>query len=72
MNIQLNTVNLRPATMATIIADLMDMPGKDATTITQLVAAIDASVGEEETIEFLADAGVTPESLDHVFGLLHD
>lgn len=66
MTIQLDTKTLRPATMAAIIADMLDDAQFDAATISKLVTAIEISVGDEIAIEFLAAAGVTPEMLEGV------
>lgn len=60
MNITLSTIHLRPATMAAMIADLLDSPVVNAATIKALIQQLEISVGEEDSIEFLAEVGVTP------------
>lgn len=64
MNITVSTTQLRPSTMANMIADLMDMPSPDnLPVIKALLAQLEAVVGEEESIEWIVDAGVTPEQI---------
>lgn len=58
--VTLNVTHLRPATMATMIADLLDSPVANAHAIKVLLLQLEASVGEEMSVEFLADAGIVP------------
>lgn len=58
--IVLNSEHLRPATIAAMIADLLDSPVENATVIKSLITQLENSVGEEMSIEFLAEAGITP------------
>lgn len=60
MNITLNTTHLRPATMAAMIADLMDSPVYNSYAIKTLLKQLETSVGEEGTAEFLSDVGLVP------------
>lgn len=68
--ITLDTRHLRPATMAAMIADLMDAPLLNIIVCRSLLTQIENSVGEEMSIEFLNDAGVTPGQLASVTGIL--
>lgn len=68
--ITLDTSHLRPATMAAMIADLMDEPLLNIIVCRSLLTQIETSVGEEMAIEFLNDAGVTPGQLASVTGIL--
>lgn len=64
MNIKLDTSELRPATIAAIIADLMDMPSPfNMPVIKALIEQLEASIGEDEATKEIIDAGVTPEQL---------
>jgi len=70
MNIKINIAELRPSTLAAMIADLMDNPGSDLRTIKALLNQLEVTVGDEGHIEFLIDAGVTPESLIEMWDLV--
>lgn len=61
--ITLDSTHLRPATMAAMIADLMDAPQANLLVIRSLMTQMAISVGDEMTIDFLIDAGITPEKL---------
>lgn len=64
MNITVNTAKLRPSTIAAMIADLLETPSIDnVLTIRKLIDALEIIVGEEESIEYLCDAGITPEQI---------
>lgn len=58
--IVLDSEHLRPATLAAMIADLLDSPLENSTVIKSLITQLENSVGEEMSIDFLAAAGITP------------
>lgn len=60
MNIVINTANLKPSTIAAMIADLLDAPVANANAIKQLIYQLEITVGEQESIEYLAEAGISP------------
>lgn len=68
--ITLDTTHLRPATMAAMIADLIEAPLVNIIVCRSLLTQIENSVGEEDAIEFLNDAGVTPDQLASITGEL--
>lgn len=64
MQITIDTSELRPSTLAHMIADMLDMPSPyNKPVIKALIAHLEIIVGEDESIEFLIDTGVTPEQL---------
>lgn len=63
MNVTLSTNHLRPATMAAMLADLLDAPLANKAACMKLLAQLEACVGVEMSIEWLTWAGVTPEQL---------
>jgi hypothetical protein len=71
MNITVNRTTLRPTTIAAIIADLLDMPsGTSLTAVKALLNQLEVTVGEEESIDYLVDAGVTPDQVIEMWDLV--
>lgn len=71
MYLQINTAELRPSTLAAMIADLMDMPSPyNLPTIKALMDQLETNVGEEESIKYIIDANVTPEQLIEMWDLV--
>lgn len=68
MQITIDTSDLRPSTIAIIIADMLETrsPYNNAQ-IKALLAHLEILVGEDESIEFLVDSGITPEQLVEVW-----
>jgi hypothetical protein len=64
MNTKYLASQLRPTTLAAIIVDLLDMPVANAELITVMLEQLEHSVGDEMAIDFLVDAGATPELLE--------
>lgn len=64
MRITLDTAELRPATIAAMIADLLDNPTLiNVPAVKRLMAQLENTVGDEESIEWLVEVGVTPEQI---------
>ena len=53
-----------PSTLAATIYDMCDMPVANAELIKITMEQLDHSVGEMMALDFLVDAGVTPEMLE--------
>jgi len=63
-SITLNSYELRPSTLAAIIADLLEnQVGNNKMVIRSLLSQLDASVGEDEAIELLVEEGINPEQI---------
>lgn len=60
MNIRFLATQLRPSTMAAMIADLLDSPIVNAEVITAMLEQLRHDVGDEGMEEFLADEGIVP------------
>lgn len=60
MLLRIDTTELRPSTIADLIADLVDSPIVNFHAVTSLLSQLEMTVGEEMSIEFLADAGIVP------------
>lgn len=61
MNIFISLDMLKPSTLAAIIDDLYEQPEVDNQLVDAVLNALEESVGVEESISFLVDAGVDPE-----------
>ena len=70
MNITINTAELRPTSLAALIADLMDNPGSDLQKVRILLNQLEDNVGQEESVDYLVDAGVTPEMIIEIWELV--
>lgn len=71
MNIRTNTSAFRPTTLAAMIADLIDTDDvQHLATIKILMEQLEVTVGEEESINYLVDAGVTPDQLIETWDLV--
>lgn len=60
MNARYLASQFRPTTLVAMIADLLDMPVANAEIITALLEQLNASVGDEDAAEMLAEAGIAP------------
>lgn len=67
MYITLSTRQLRPATMAAMIADLLDNPSDNRLALKGLVKQLKADVGDEMAIDLIIDAGVPPDAFEGVY-----
>jgi hypothetical protein len=64
MNTRYLASQFRQSTLAAMIVDLLDMPVANAELIEVFLKQLEHSVGDEMAIDFLIDAGATPEALE--------
>ncbi len=63
-SITLNSYELRPSTLAAIIADLLEnQVGNNKMVIRSLLSQLDAAVGEDDASELLVEEGINPEQI---------
>lgn len=64
----INPSTLRPSTLAAIIADLVEtLDIRNLSTIQDMLHQLEITVGDEESVDYLAEAGVTPAQMDAVY-----